>query len=381
MSVPLSGLTSSTTYHARLVAVSAGGTTNGPDLTFTTGDLPPSVSGTSAGSVTTSGATISGDVNPNRVATTYRVEYGTTIAYGSQTTAVSAGAGDSAVAVSVPLTGLASSTTYHARLVATSAGGTTNGPDLTFTTGDPPPATPPAIAASAAVQPTPTGVTVTGDVTPNGSATTYRVEYGTTTSYGSVTAWTAAGGGAAPVAVSVPLSGLSPSTTYHARLVATSAGGTTNGPDLTFTTTAGEQPTAGGTPPLTGGGLPTPPTAPDVPGRTSAPGSVTTTAAGDRIAPGLAAAFTRPAIRRGARARLRVLVSENATVAVRLLDRRSRVVLKLPGKRVSGGRRTVLKVTTRARRRALRRGTYRVLVTARDAAGNATTRTIRLRLR
>ena len=78
-SVPLSGLTSSTTYHARLVADSAAGTTYGPDLTFTTGDLPPSVSGTSAGSVTASGATISGSVNPNRVATTYRVEYGTTV--------------------------------------------------------------------------------------------------------------------------------------------------------------------------------------------------------------------------------------------------------------------------------------------------------------
>ena len=85
--------------------MSAGGTTNGPDLTFTTGDLPPSVSDTSAGSVTTSGATISGDVNPNRVATTYRVEYGTTVAYGSQTTGVSAGSGSSAVAVSVPLSG------------------------------------------------------------------------------------------------------------------------------------------------------------------------------------------------------------------------------------------------------------------------------------
>ena len=108
-------------------------------MTFTTSDLPPSVSGTSAGSVTTSGATISGSVNPNRVATTYRVEYGTTVAYGSQTTAVSAGSGSSAVAASVPLTGLTSSTTYHARLVADSAAGTTYGPDLTFTTGDLPP--------------------------------------------------------------------------------------------------------------------------------------------------------------------------------------------------------------------------------------------------
>ncbi len=235
-SVPMSGLASSTTYHARLVATSAGGTTNGPDLTFTTGDLPPTVSGTSAGSVTASGATISGSVNPNRVATTYRVEYGPTASYGSQTTGVSAGAGSAAVAVSVPVTGLASSTSYHARLVAVSAGGTTNGPDLTFTTGGGPPPPAPSVANTAAGSVGVAGATITGEVGPNGSATDYRVEYGTTTSYGSTTPPTAAGAGLTAIGVSVPLSGLTSSTTYHARLVAVSAGGTTNGPDLTFTT-------------------------------------------------------------------------------------------------------------------------------------------------
>ena len=95
MSVPLSGLSPATTYHARLVATSAGGTTNGPDLTFTTDALPPSppptISGSAAGSPTAAGATVSGDVTPNGSATTYRVEYGTTAAYGSQTASVSVG--------------------------------------------------------------------------------------------------------------------------------------------------------------------------------------------------------------------------------------------------------------------------------------------------
>ena len=175
-------------------------------------------------------------MTPNRVATTYRVEYGTTTSYGSQTSAVSAGSGSSAVAVSVPVSGLASSTTYHARLVAVSAGGTTNGPDLTFTTGGGPPPPAPSVATSAAGSVGVAGATVTGDVNPNGSATDYRVEYGTTTSYGSQTTAVAAGSGSSAVAVSVPLTGLTSSTTYHARLVAVSAGGTTNGPDLTFTT-------------------------------------------------------------------------------------------------------------------------------------------------
>ena len=141
VNVPVTGLTASTTYHARLVVQNAKGTVNGPDLVFTTAApaAPPTVSGTSAGSITTGGATVSGNVNPNNVATTYKVEYGPTASYGSATTPVSAGSGSSAVAASVPLTGLISSTTYHARLVAQSTGGTTNGPDLVFTTGDLPP--------------------------------------------------------------------------------------------------------------------------------------------------------------------------------------------------------------------------------------------------
>ena len=142
-------------------------------------------------------------MNPNRLATTYRVEYGTTVAYGSQTTGVSAGAGSSAVAVSVPLSGLTSSTTYHARLVAVSAGGTTNGPDLTFTTGD----LPPSVSGTSAGSVSASGATIAGTVNPNRVATTYRVEYGTTTLYGSQTTPTAAGSGSAGVAVSVPLSG------------------------------------------------------------------------------------------------------------------------------------------------------------------------------
>ena len=151
------------------------------------------------GSITTGGATVSGNVNPNNVATTYKVEYGTTVAYGSATTPVSAGSGGSAVAASVPLTGLVSSTTYHARLVAQSAGGTTNGPDLVFTTGD----LPPSVSGTAFGSVTPSTATISGDVNPNRVATTYRVEYGTTILYGSVTSWTPAGSGSSAVSVSV----------------------------------------------------------------------------------------------------------------------------------------------------------------------------------
>src|ERR1039458_2832624 len=76
-------------------------------------------------------ATVTGTVNPNGSATTYYFEYGPTAAYGMQTSATSAGAGTADVVVPQPLSGLASSTTYHYRLVAVSAGGTVVGGDLT----------------------------------------------------------------------------------------------------------------------------------------------------------------------------------------------------------------------------------------------------------
>ena len=83
------------------------------------------------GSVTETGATLNGGVNPNRLATTYHFEYGTTTLYEAQSPAVEAGAGSgsSTVAVSTALTGLIAGTTYHYRLVATNAAGPTLGSD------------------------------------------------------------------------------------------------------------------------------------------------------------------------------------------------------------------------------------------------------------
>ena len=80
--------------------------------------------------------------------------------------------------------------------------------------------------------------TMTGSVTPNGSATTYRFEYGPTSSFGSVVPAVAAsaGSGTSPVQVTAEATGLSPGTTYYYRLVATNAIGTSVGTNRTFTT-------------------------------------------------------------------------------------------------------------------------------------------------
>jgi hypothetical protein len=79
-----------------------------------------------------------------------------------------------------------------------------------------------------------TTATLTGTVDPNGTATTYHFDYGATTAYGLKTVDLSAGAGDDAVTFKLPVDKLTPSTTYHYRLVA----GETNGNDVTFKTAA-----------------------------------------------------------------------------------------------------------------------------------------------
>jgi streptogramin lyase len=96
----------------------------------------------------------------------------------------------------------------------------------------------PKVSAPAASSISEQTATLGASVGPNSQATTYRFEYGTTTSYGAQTPSSSAGSAAASAPVSAPVSGLSPSTAYHFRAVATNTTGTTYGADQTFTTTS-----------------------------------------------------------------------------------------------------------------------------------------------
>jgi phosphodiesterase/alkaline phosphatase D-like protein len=258
VSADLTGLASGTTYYFRVVATSTAGTSYGDQGSFTTGSAPVVVT-QDATTVTTSGATLNGTVDPGRLATTYRFEYGTTTGYGSQSTSANAGSGSSPVSESLTLSGLAPDTTYHFRIVATNAAGTTTGDDAMFTTST----TPPSVTTGVASAVLETSATLGGTLDPHGVDTTYRFEYGPTTLYGSQSAAASAGSGSGASDVSADLSGLAPSTTYHFRLVATNAGGTSTGDDATFTTPARPaDPPAQTTPPQTGSTLPTTDTEP-----------------------------------------------------------------------------------------------------------------------
>jgi len=105
-----------------------------------------------------------------------------------------------------------------------------------------------AVAASAQTAPTvatttATGVTtiqatLNGNVNPNSLPTTYYFEYGTTTSYGLITASLSAGSGSTSLPVATIVTGLAPNTTYYFQLVATNADGVINGGSVAFFTSS-----------------------------------------------------------------------------------------------------------------------------------------------
>ncbi len=236
VSAPVTGLTANTTYHFRIAATNTGGTSKDKEQTFKTPPNPPTATTGTASSITQTSATLNATVNPNGVEVSEcTLEYGTTTSYGSSAPCnPSPGFGAVAAAVSASLTGLTAGTTYHFRIVATNAGGISDGGDETFTT-QPDAPTVATGAASAIAQ---TSATLGATVNPNGEQVSEcRLEYGTSTSYGSSAPCSPSpGSGSVAAAVSASLTGLTAGTTYHFRIVATNAGGTSEGSDETFTT-------------------------------------------------------------------------------------------------------------------------------------------------
>jgi hypothetical protein len=193
----------------------------------------PTVLAASASGETRVGAQLSGAVNPQGSPTFYRFEYGPTAAYGSTTPEAEAGSGTGETPVGpTTLSGLHPGVTYHYRLIAASGSATALGEDETFTTLPP---TPPIVSTGAASNLTQIAATLTATIDPRGLHTTYEFQLGPTTVYGTET-FGDAGQGDAPEAFAVSALFLTPGSTYHYRIEASSADGQSYGADATFTT-------------------------------------------------------------------------------------------------------------------------------------------------
>jgi DNA-binding beta-propeller fold protein YncE/subtilisin family serine protease len=134
VSQTVSGLAGKTLYHYRLVATNAKGTFYGEDQTF--GTTPPSVTTGEASVLSANAAELKGTVNPEGLATTYSVEYGTDTNYGKKALVEDESLGSGTT--SVPASGVAGqlngNSTYHYRLVAANIAGKTFGADKTLST-------------------------------------------------------------------------------------------------------------------------------------------------------------------------------------------------------------------------------------------------------
>jgi hypothetical protein len=218
-------------------------------LRFTPGDLPGVETGpTSAVGQTT--AHVTGAVAPGSASGPATIHFEYTLERGFEpptrpeqilVTSDQTVTGPGETAVSADLTGLRPNTTYSVRVHASNDDFSVDSPAGTFTTG----AVAPSVQLGGVTDRTASTVVLNGRVGPFGAQTTYHFEYGETDAYGSTIPADhedVAGNGYASHLASNAISGLKPQTTYHYRLVAHNASGTSVTPDATFTTRPATEP-------------------------------------------------------------------------------------------------------------------------------------------
>ena len=132
----VTGLNASTTYYYRVRAYNSSGTSGNSNvrnvITLSPTGLPVVITNP-ATNVAISSATLHGWVDPHGLSTTVYFQYGRTIGYGSRTPNQTK-TGNTYQGVIANISGLAASTAYHFRIVASNSAGTRYGSDRTFTT-------------------------------------------------------------------------------------------------------------------------------------------------------------------------------------------------------------------------------------------------------
>jgi hypothetical protein len=224
------------TYFYRVVAVN--GTppaSDGVVQSFTTvptpnTDAPTVIAGTTA--------TFNGHLTLDSVDTQYFFNYnvGSECTGGSSTPAVDAGTGATNVPQATSVTGLLPRMQYTVCFVAANVFGSEQGLAVSFMTL----IAPPAVESESVANVSGDSADLNAEVNPGGGETTYRFEYGTTSSYGQSTPEsTSIGADDSGHLASAHIQSLQPGTVYHYRVLASnsqSPPGGTPGPDQTFTT-------------------------------------------------------------------------------------------------------------------------------------------------
>lgn len=216
-------LSPGTTYYYAVDVTNAWGTTTVTGNCTTA--LPPSaptIGAVSISNITTNGASISYQVNPNNATTDAYVLYGTSASALDSNLNYNSGI-NTTTTFNENFTGLLPATQYFYRIVATNGSGTTQSVIGNFTTLTPTPTIG-----------TPTVVTsidradISFPLTTNAASASYVVNYGTNASNLNLTATGSTS--TASSTVLVRLAGLTENTTYFYRISATNTGGTTTVP-------------------------------------------------------------------------------------------------------------------------------------------------------
>jgi hypothetical protein len=234
LSAAVTGLSPNTTYYFQLVVRFNRVSYSGAVQSFTTLQVPVATTGAASG-LTPGTATLAGVINPGGpLPVSYQFAYGTSSSHLDHTTPSTVAPGGSANSpISAAVGGLSPGTTYYFRLDVGFAGQTVSGVVQNFTTPQVPVVTtqtPSGVSPDAAV--------LTGTVNPSGPQTvSYRFAYGTSVAgLSATTAQQRLAAGSSAHAISAPIGGLSPDTTYYYRLDVTVSGQTYSSPVQSFTT-------------------------------------------------------------------------------------------------------------------------------------------------